>query len=206
MGFRTSTKITRMKHIVWPRVSGSCSRFFSTSMDRMCQRQERNQSHLLRCLAKIIVWSVCKVYMYIRRSWRVINRFILRNFYDVMRGPTKRNSHEGYSTEYCRCWHHDHKCLPVSPYVSRPHRQQHTGHPRYSTNTHNGGTLVRGHYFYTYKFRWYWNAFSWMRMFEFRLIFHWSMFLKVKLAIFQHWFRYGLAPIRRQIIIWTNDV
>ena len=33
------------------------------------------------------------------------------------------------------------------------------------------------------------NAFSWMKMFEFRLKFHWSLFLKVQLTIFQHWFR-----------------
>ena len=33
------------------------------------------------------------------------------------------------------------------------------------------------------------NAFSWMKMCEFRLIFHWSLFLTVKLTISQHWFR-----------------
>ena len=33
------------------------------------------------------------------------------------------------------------------------------------------------------------NAFSWMKMFEFRLKFHWSLFPRVKLTIFQHWFR-----------------
>ena len=33
------------------------------------------------------------------------------------------------------------------------------------------------------------NAFSWMKMHEFRLIFHWSLFLRFKLTIFQHWFR-----------------
>ena len=33
------------------------------------------------------------------------------------------------------------------------------------------------------------NAISWMKMFEFRLQFHWSLFLKVQLTIFQHWFR-----------------
>ena len=35
----------------------------------------------------------------------------------------------------------------------------------------------------------FWSAFSWMEMFEFRLKFHWSLFLRVKLTIFQHWFR-----------------
>ena len=50
------------------------------------------------------------------------------------------------------------------------------------------------------------NAFSWMKMYEFRLKFHWSLSLGVKVTIFQHWFRYGLAPSRRQTVSWTNDV
>ena len=33
------------------------------------------------------------------------------------------------------------------------------------------------------------SEFSWMKMHEFRLIFHWSLFLRVPLTIFQHWFR-----------------
>ena len=33
------------------------------------------------------------------------------------------------------------------------------------------------------------NAFSWMNMLEFRLRFQWSLFLRVQLTIFQHWFR-----------------
>ena len=33
------------------------------------------------------------------------------------------------------------------------------------------------------------NAFSWMKIFEFWIIFHWSLFLRVQLTIFQHWFR-----------------
>ena len=33
------------------------------------------------------------------------------------------------------------------------------------------------------------NAFSIMKMYEFQLIFHWSLFLRVKLTVFQHWFR-----------------
>ena len=32
------------------------------------------------------------------------------------------------------------------------------------------------------------NAFSWMKIIEFRLKFHWSLFLRVLLTIFQHWF------------------
>ena len=33
------------------------------------------------------------------------------------------------------------------------------------------------------------NAFSWMKIYEFRLSFHWSLFLWVQLTILQHWFR-----------------
>ena len=32
------------------------------------------------------------------------------------------------------------------------------------------------------------NAFSWMKIYEFRLKFHWSLFPRVQLTIFQHWF------------------
>ena len=49
------------------------------------------------------------------------------------------------------------------------------------------------------------NAFSWMKMLEFRLKFHWSLFLRVQLPTFQHWFREWLAPTRWQAIIWTDD-
>ena len=34
------------------------------------------------------------------------------------------------------------------------------------------------------------NAFYWMRMFKYRLKFHWSLFLRVQLTISQHWFRW----------------
>ena len=37
------------------------------------------------------------------------------------------------------------------------------------------------------------NIFSSMNMFEFRERFHWSLFLRVQLTIFQHWFRLWLG-------------
>ena len=40
------------------------------------------------------------------------------------------------------------------------------------------------------------NAFSWMKMYEFRLKFHWSSFLRFQLTIFQHWFRYWLGAVQ----------
>ena len=33
------------------------------------------------------------------------------------------------------------------------------------------------------------SAFYWMKMYELRLKIHWSLFLRVQLTIFQHWFR-----------------
>ena len=33
------------------------------------------------------------------------------------------------------------------------------------------------------------NVFSWKKMYEFRLIFHWNLFPMFQLTIFQHWFR-----------------
>ena len=40
------------------------------------------------------------------------------------------------------------------------------------------------------------NAISWMKMFEFRLKFHWSLFLRFQLTIYQHWFRYWLGAVQ----------
>ena len=40
----------------------------------------------------------------------------------------------------------------------------------------------------------FWNAFSWMNMYEFRLKFHWNLFLRVQLTISQHWCRWWLGP------------
>ena len=36
-------------------------------------------------------------------------------------------------------------------------------------------------------------AFSWMKIFEYRLKLHWNLFLRVQLTIFQHWFRWWLG-------------
>ena len=40
------------------------------------------------------------------------------------------------------------------------------------------------------------NAFSCMKMYEFRIKFHWSLFLWFQLTIYQHWFRYWLGAIQ----------
>ena len=40
------------------------------------------------------------------------------------------------------------------------------------------------------------NVFSSMKMFEFRLKFHWRLFPSVQLTIFQHWFRKWLGAVQ----------
>ena len=47
--------------------------------------------------------------------------------------------------------------------------------------------------------------FYWMQMHEFRFKFHWSLFLIVQLKYFIIGLDNGLAPPRRQAIVWTND-
>ena len=47
------------------------------------------------------------------------------------------------------------------------------------------------------------NVFSSMKMYEFLLKFHWSLFLGVQYSIIG--LDNGLAPNRQQAIIWTND-
>ena len=51
----------------------------------------------------------------------------------------------------------------------------------------------------------YLNAFSWMKMYEFRLRFHWRLFLRFQLTISSIGSDNGLAPVRRQIIVWAHD-
>ena len=37
------------------------------------------------------------------------------------------------------------------------------------------------------------NGFSWIKMHEFPIKFHWNLFLRFKLTTFQHWFRWWLG-------------
>ena len=41
----------------------------------------------------------------------------------------------------------------------------------------------------------FWNVFSSMKMFEFRLKFHWSLFLRIQLTILHHWCRWWLGAV-----------
>ena len=49
------------------------------------------------------------------------------------------------------------------------------------------------------------NGFSWMKMYRFRLRFHWSLFPRLQLTIFQIDSDKALALARWRAIIWTND-
>ena len=40
------------------------------------------------------------------------------------------------------------------------------------------------------------NAISWIKMYKFRLKFHWSLFPRVQSTIFQHWFRWWLGAVQ----------
>ena len=48
------------------------------------------------------------------------------------------------------------------------------------------------------------NAFSWMKINEFCLRFHWNLFLSCKLIIFQHWFRKWLGT--DQAIVFAQSI
>ena len=48
------------------------------------------------------------------------------------------------------------------------------------------------------------NVFSWMKMLEFRLKFHWSLFASVQLTIFRNWFRYWLGGEQGTNMIWNK--
>ena len=43
------------------------------------------------------------------------------------------------------------------------------------------------------------NTFSWMKLYGFRLICHWSLFLRELLTIFQHWFTWWLGAVEATI-------
>ena len=49
----------------------------------------------------------------------------------------------------------------------------------------------------------FWNAFSWMKMFDFPLKFHWILFYSWQYVSIGS--DNVLAPKRQQVIIWTND-
>ena len=50
----------------------------------------------------------------------------------------------------------------------------------------------------------YSNAFSWMKMYEFCWKFHWNLFLRCKITIFQHWFRWWLGADQATSHYWIQ--
>ena len=58
----------------------------------------------------------------------------------------------------------------------------------YSLFTHGGQDKMAAIFQTTFS-----NGFSWMKMYWFWFKFHWNLFQRVKLTIFQHWFRKWLG-------------
>ena len=56
--------------------------------------------------------------------------------------------------------------------------------PNFSVLTHWGRDKMAAIFQTTFS-----NAFSWMKMYKFRVRFHWNLFPRVQLTISQHWFR-----------------
>ena len=50
----------------------------------------------------------------------------------------------------------------------------------------------------------FWNALSWMKIFEFQIKVHWNMFLGSNCQYVSTGSDNGLAPFRQQAIFWTN--
>ena len=72
-------------------------------------------------------------------------------------------------------------------------------HDDHSTLTHWGRDKMAVIFLTTFS-----NGFSLMKKYEFRLKFHWTLFLWVQLTISSTGSDNRLAPTRRQAIIWTN--
>ena len=50
------------------------------------------------------------------------------------------------------------------------------------------------------------NAFSWKKLYEFRLRFHWRLFLRVQLTIYHHWLRfYSRIYALLAILAWISN-
>ena len=65
-----------------------------------------------------------------------------------------------------------------------------TGQPKYCVNT-QGRDKMNAIFQTTFS-----NVFYWMKIYEFRLKFHWNLFLRVKLTIIHHWFSSWLGAVQ----------
>ena len=65
---------------------------------------------------------------------------------------------------------------------------EHRTHQSFKTLTHRGRDKMAVIFQTTFS-----NAFSWMKVYKFRLRFHWCLFPRAQLKIFKHWFIYWLG-------------
>ena len=61
-------------------------------------------------------------------------------------------------------------------------------HTTWDSLTHWGRVKMDANFQTTFS-----KAFSWMKMYKYRLRFHWSWFPRIQITIFQHWFRWWLG-------------
>ena len=84
--------------------------------------------------------------------------------------------------------HHNRQAMDVSHELLGENRPPCIGSALYQVLTHWGWDKMDAISQTTFS-----STFSWMKIFEFRLKYHRSLFLRVQLTIFQHWFRYWLG-------------
>ena len=100
---------------------------------------------------------------------------------------------------YLLCWCH--KALYVTTgWYQDKHRVMQSVY--YRVLVHTLSPRQDGHHFPGA----FWNAFSSMKIYEFRLRIHWSLFIRSNYQYSSIGSANGLAPTRRQAIIWTNYV
>ena len=134
-------------------------------------------------------WLLYQKFHYVSHNLFIF-RYINHNlFIYLLRTPCTQTSQDGsYQQEIC---------LTLAPniaehlrstasvcfmYVPIPH--YHLVKKAMGALTHWGRDKMAGIFQMTFLY-----AFSWMKIYEYQLKFHWSLFPWVQLTIFQHWFR-----------------
>ena len=96
-----------------------------------------------------------------------------------------RNFHCGSKMIITRfCFHNGHSSLNII-HVQADHMYLNLSWP---ILTHWGRDKMAAIFHTTFS-----NVFSWMKMYELRTKFHWSLFQRFQLTIFQHWFKQWLV-------------
>ena len=115
--------------------------------------------HHIFLITHLLVAQLVKLRMMDLLDWELIKSYIIYNLQKMINDA----------------------CI-VAPILQQRHYQRTTS--CCITLTHWGRDKMAATFQTTFS-----SAFSWMKMFEFRLKFHLSLFLRVQFTIFQHWFR-----------------